>query len=41
MGLREDADRIVRESIRKVLERTIQVDSRMSQRVAGKDSFYK
>lgn len=28
-------------SIRKVLERTIQVDSRMSQRVAGKDSFYK
>lgn len=31
----------IAESIRKVLERTIQVDSRMSQRVAGKDSFYK
>lgn len=27
----------IAESIRKVLERTIQVDSRMSQRVAGKD----
>lgn len=27
-------------SIRKVLEKTIQVDKRMSKRVAGKDSFY-
>ncbi len=28
-------------SIRNVLDKTIQVDSRMSRRVAGKDSFYK
>lgn len=27
-------------SVKKVLERTIQVDKQMSQRVAGKDSYY-
>lgn len=27
-------------SVRKVLDRTLQIDQRMSQRVAGKDSFY-
>lgn len=27
-------------SVRKVLERTIQIDRQMSQRVAGKDSYY-
>lgn len=27
-------------SVRNVLDKTIQIDSRMSQRVAGKDSFY-
>lgn len=27
-------------SIRKVLEKTVQIDRQMSQRVAGKDSFY-
>lgn len=30
----------IADSIRKVLEKTIQVDKRMSKRVAGKDSFY-
>lgn len=30
----------IAESIRKVLNKTLQIDQRMSQRVAGKDSFY-